>query len=226
MIKLNMIQRFESVSTDFTAPRKLRPLPLFCRLAALLILITQVHANSTYQSLCAGCHGQLGEGNPSLSAPALASLDAHYLERQLHHFKSGVRGSHEDDSQGQQMTTFAKALSAEQISAIARYLSQLSPVQPVMTIKGNEHQGKKIFSSNCAACHGGDGQGNPALNAPSLVVQHDEYLLRQLKHFKQGIRGQHSDDKYGRQMAMMAVMLKDEQAMKDVIAYLNLLPTP
>ena len=37
----------------------------------------------------------------------------------------------------------------------------------------------------CAACHGAQGEGNPALNAPKLTGQGAWYLQRQLRHFKQ-----------------------------------------
>ena len=49
----------------------------------------------------------------------------------------------------------------------------------------------------------------------------DWYLLRQLQYFKDGVRGAHPDDLYGMQMAMMAASLRDEQAMQDLVAYIN-----
>ena len=41
----------------------------------------------------------------------------------------------------------------------------------------------------CVACHGASGEGNPALNSPSLAGQDASYLVRQLNHFKNGVRG-------------------------------------
>jgi cytochrome c oxidase cbb3-type subunit III len=44
----------------------------------------------------------------------------------------------------------------------------------VMSLSGRTHdslraaQGKEIFATNCAACHGADGKGNQALGAPNL----------------------------------------------------------
>jgi cytochrome c oxidase subunit 2 len=49
----------------------------------------------------------------------------------------------------------------------------------------------------------------------------DWYLVTQLKNFKQGIRGAHPKDLYGPQMASMAAMLGDDQAMNDLVAYIN-----
>ncbi|MEE4661085.1 MAG: c-type cytochrome, partial [Halieaceae bacterium] len=52
----------------------------------------------------------------------------------------------------------------------------------------------------CIACHGADGAGNPALNAPALAGQDAAYLARQITHFKAGVRGSDPRDTIGRQM--------------------------
>ena len=49
----------------------------------------------------------------------------------------------------------------------------------------------------------------------------DWYLVTQLKNFKQGIRGSHPKDLYGRQMASMAAILADDQATDDLVAYID-----
>ena len=67
------------------------------------------------------------------------------------------------------------------------------------------------------------GQGIWALNAPRAAGMNDWYLARQLMNFKQGIRGSHPDDYYGEQMAFMARTLADEQAINDLVAYINTL---
>ena len=52
----------------------------------------------------------------------------------------------------------------------------------------------------CTACHGEKGQGNKALNAPSLIGQQPWYIESQLKAFKSQLRGEHPDDELGKQM--------------------------
>lgn len=49
----------------------------------------------------------------------------------------------------------------------------------------------------CAACHGAQGQGNPALGAPRLAGQHFSYLWQQLRSFKVGARGYDAQDSQG-----------------------------
>jgi cytochrome c oxidase subunit 2 len=61
------------------------------------------------------------------------------------------------------------------------------------------------------------------MSAPRLANMTDWYLVQQLKNFKAGIRGEHPQDYYGKQMGFMARTLQDEQAINNVIAYINTL---
>jgi len=72
----------------------------------------------------------------------------------------------------------------------------------------------------CASCHGQQGEGNAAMNAPSLAGLPDWYVERQLKYYQQGIRGAHEEDTFGQQMAPMARTLVDEAAVRNVTAYI------
>ncbi len=60
-------------------------------------------------------------------------------------------------------------------------------------------------------------------NGPSLANRSDWYLLDQLKKFKAGVRGTDPRDPIAIMMRPMAMILADEQAMKDVIAYIGTL---
>ena len=85
--------------------------------------------------------------------------------------------------------------------------------------EGNAAKGKTLYTT-CAACHGVNAEGNPALNSPALTGLQDWYMVRQLKNFKEGIRGGNPKDTFGAQMRPMAMTLPDEQAMEDVVAYI------
>lgn len=63
----------------------------------------------------------------------------------------------------------------------------------------------------CRSCHGDQGQGSAAVNAPAIAGQSPAYIARQLRHFRDGIRGGHSKDTYGSQMALMAANLDDPE---------------
>ncbi|MFB3064155.1 MAG: cytochrome c, partial [Gammaproteobacteria bacterium] len=48
-------------------------------------------------AVCMACHGETGEGNAALKAPATGGLDEWYVVRQLTNFRAGVRGAHAED---------------------------------------------------------------------------------------------------------------------------------
>ena len=169
---------------------------------------------------CVACHGQNAEGNTALAAPALAGLDPRYIERQLKSFKKGLRGQSPKDQYGQQMMAFAKTLNDEQIKELSTAIAKI-PGKKAKSTMGNPEQGKKFFTSNCSSCHGVKAQGNPAFKAPALIYQDEAYLIRQLMNFRNGVRGTEKADVLGRQMALMAKILPNDQAAEDVIAFIK-----
>ncbi len=76
----------------------------------------------------------------------------------------------------------------------------------------------------CAACHGVNGEGNQALNAPKTAGGEGWYLKRQLHSFKHGLRGVNEKDIYGMQMAPFAATLADDAAINNLVAYIEGLP--
>lgn len=88
--------------------------------------------------------------------------------------------------------------------------------------EGDPETGKRYFGM-CSSCHGANAEGNKEVGAPRLQGQHDWYLVRQLKNFKKGVRGAHEDDLFGHQMRQMAMTLKDDEAIDDVVSYIVLL---
>ncbi len=174
-------------------------------------------------AVCATCHGVDGEGNPDLHSPKLAGQEAWYLRRQIENFKSGARGAHEDDTYGQQMAAMAGVLvDAAAIENVIAYIETLPDTSPQTTVTGDVEAGERIYAT-CGACHGVNGEGIFATNAPRQAGMSDWYLVEQLKKFRTGIRGAHPGDKYGHQMTMMAQILQTDDRIHDVVAYMNTL---
>ena len=170
---------------------------------------------------CSACHGAAGEGNESLSAPKLAGLSSGYLQRQLENYKSGIRGTHEDDILGRQMAPMATILVDDAALAnVVAYIESLADLPVTKTLKGDMERGEALFQS-CVACHTNNGAGNDLLNSPRLAGMSDWYLVNQLKNFTKGIRGNHSQDVYGKQMVAASTTLRSEQDIIDVVAYIN-----
>ncbi len=180
-------------------------------------------AGAPLYAVCSACHGAQAEANVALNSPKLSGQEGWYLKRQLKYFKQGVRGAHEDDVFGQQMAPMAATLVDDAaIDNVVAYIKTLPDNAAPATVDGDATKGRKLYVT-CGACHGHDGQGIWALNAPRLAGISDWYLVTQLKNFRRGIRGAHPDDLYGSQMAMMARILGDDQAINDLVAYINTL---
>lgn len=197
--------------------------------------------------VCSFCHGAQAQGGPALDAPALAGMEAWYVERQLHNFRNRVRGTHYDDVPGVQMSIVSGMVRNDAtIKNIAAYVQNLEPgAPPELTNQGavagtarpfiwrskyaalvhpdepNIENGKTIYTGACAACHGAEGLGNEALGSPKLTNLQDWYMHRQLQYFRDGLRGADSSDIFGLQMALFAKTLADEQAIADVVAYIQ-----
>jgi cytochrome c553 len=191
--------------------------------------------------VCTFCHGDSAQGNDRRDGPALAGMEAWYLELQMHNFKNGIRGYLAEDVPGQVMHFSSPMLRNDYtITSVAEYISKLEPGKPPprnatgprpfiwdspyagldASISANAEAGGKTYSTVCTACHGEDGSGNEALGAASLNYLSEMYMARQLMYFRDGIRGAHSEDTRGQQMAAMAKTLADDQAIADVVAYI------
>ncbi len=108
---------------------------------------------------CAACHGVRGHGNQALGAPNLTDRDWLYGgdgETLLASILDGRRGA---------MPASGAILGSAGVQEVAQYVLSLSgrandPLRAAL--------GKEQFTT-CAACHGADGKGNPALGAPNLT---------------------------------------------------------
>lgn len=184
--------------------------------------VGNAQAGAASYGVCAACHGQQGEGNLVLNAPKIAGQEAWYLRHQIAGFQNGHRGG-DGDIYGAQMAPMSRTLATPQLlENVIAYVATL-PDEPVeQTVFGNADRGSKLYTT-CSMCHGKDGLGNWNSNAPRLAGMQDWYLVRQLNNFREQIRGGHEDDIYGDQMYMMASILRGEQDINDIIAYINTL---
>ena len=116
---------------------------------------------------CAPCHGRGAQGfpgYPNLRDDAwLWGGDLDAIHQTIQH---GIRAD-DPKTRNSQMPAFGQLamLNPEQVSDVAEY---------VLSLSGNAEdaagaeRGKELYATNCAACHGPDGQGNQSLGAPNL----------------------------------------------------------
>jgi cytochrome c oxidase subunit 2 len=180
-------------------------------------------AGQALYTTCAACHGQNGEGNQALNAPKLAGQSEWYLRRQLENYQHGLRGTHEDDTYGRQMAPMAMTVANEgAMKNVIAYIRTLPDTAVPETIEGDTEKGERLYRV-CAYCHGADGMGIQAVNAPRAAGMSDWYIERQLRNFRDGVRGAHPSDFYGMQMGFMGRNLRTDEAIRDLVAYINTL---
>lgn len=98
----------------------------------------------------------------------------------------------------------------------------LTPELPAPSSAGLE--AGRVHFELCATCHGQEGQGDPEFQAPALVNMAPWSVKNQLIKFRSGLRGRHTADEWGAQMADVAETLEDTQAIYEVVSYIDSLP--
>jgi cytochrome c oxidase cbb3-type subunit 3 len=112
-----------------------------------------------YLDNCAACHGSAGHGNQAVGAPDLTDADWLYGGDGETILKSIL------DGRNGMMPAQGAALGHNGTNAVASYVvSRSGTIAPPDQVAA----GKISFDTVCAACHGVDGRGNPALGAPNL----------------------------------------------------------
>ena len=173
--------------------------------------------------VCAACHGQQGEGMLALNAPKLTGQSAWYMRAQIDAYKRGYRGTHPDDEYGQQMAPMAATLfDAASVENVIAYIQSLPDEPAPETIAGDVERGEELYAG-CAVCHRADGTGSSGTLAPRLAGMSDWYLARQIELFQQSVRGHDRTDTLARQMGFMSKQLHGQEAINDVVAYINVL---
>jgi cytochrome c oxidase subunit II len=191
--------------------------------AFAVALLTGVAAAENKFDYCLLCHGDNANGNVGIRAPKLSGMEPWYLTRQLENFAAGIRGKPEGDASGHEMAPVGLRVKQEDVLAAAvAYIGTLQSKKPVSSVSGNVARGRQLYAT-CAACHGARAEGNAQLQAPALAARSDWYLVTQLRNYQAGLRGMDQRDTLGAQMRAISGSLPDDQAINDVVAYINTL---
>ena len=172
---------------------------------------------------CVPCHNANGSGNPEIGAPNIAGMKEWYVERELEKFRAGARGMQFNDVEGMRMRPMALSLTNEDdVKAVAHYVETLPPVPHASSLPGDPKAGATLYAT-CGACHGDNGAGTKDLGAPRIAGVDDWYLATELRKFRSGVRGTNPKDREGRLMRPMARTLADDDAIRNVVAYVETL---
>jgi cytochrome c553 len=176
-------------------------------LTASLLLSGQVFAGAMAEAepmpasaqLCAGCHGQQGQGIEPLG-PRLAGLSAEYIEQQIKLFQTGKRqnatmGPMAMTVQGAVIEQVSHYFSAQDVAAVSTHVrgEKVSYDDPTERLV---YQGdwERIIPA-CVTCHGPSALG--AGQFPRLAGQQASYIKTQLLAWQSGTRKGDIDDVMG-----------------------------
>lgn len=189
---------------------------LVLALLAPLTVLAAGNSNAAYFA-CRSCHGDSGLGADAINVPAIAGQSQSYLARQLRNYRDGIRGNTPRDIWGSQMALMAANLDDEGIEKLAQSVAKMPP-WPSRS-NGEEAAAPKEYTA-CAACHGEQGEGLSETNSPRISGLDPLYLARQLRNFRDGLRGQHPGDDDGRLMRAALPPAIDNSAIDRLAAYI------
>ena len=156
---------------------------------------------------CVACHGE--DGNALIPGyPNIAGQSARYLFRQMQFMRDGDRDAKE-------MLGLLDNLSDDDLRDIAAFYAGQSSKVGQASRDGIE-LGEAIYRGGivakqvaaCTACHAPDGSGNSLAGFPSLSGQTAEYVVEQLKAYREGQRRTDEGD-YEGMMRHTAVNMTD-----------------
>ena len=124
---------------------------------------------SAFRMHCVQCHGAGAAGSPGYpnlnDDDWLWGGDLAAIEFTITH---GIRNPGHDGTRTSQMPAFGRdsILQPEQIDDLVAHVRTISGQQPAGAAA---RRGAALFATNCAACHGAEGQGDRNFGAPNLA---------------------------------------------------------
>lgn len=152
-----------------------------------------IDAGRALTATCVACHGE--DGNSVVAAyPSIAGQNARYLFRQMRLMRDGERPAGLMAGQLDNHTDAELADLAAYYEAQAPTVGQADPEQALRLGEAIYRGGlldKRV--SACTACHAPDGSGNALAGFPRLAGQQPEYMVEQLKAYREGMRKTDTD---------------------------------
>jgi cytochrome c553 len=189
--------------------------------------------------VCAGCHGEYGQGGKDGEYPRLAGLPAAFIARQLELFRERERENlamveHTDkrqmpDSDIRDISAYLAAIelpsrlppvdeTAADFNAYERLMATKRIVQ-IPRAEGDPAAGERLYDKECASCHGRDARGRERDAVPMLAGQYTAYLLRQVDKYIDKRRVHDPSDPQAEEL--LASFTAEE--LRDIFAYISIL---
>lgn len=166
-------------------------------IAVVLLLLSQVSfakgdvkAGQAKSSTCMACHGPDGNSLQGMW-PKIAGQHAKYLRAQLVAFKKGEKGGRYNASMAPMVANLSDQDMADLAAFYASQKTTIEKANPKILALGERiYRGGNLKTkvAACIACHGPKGSGNGPAMFPRIGGQHSQYIVTQLKAYKDGTR--------------------------------------
>jgi cytochrome c553 len=125
---------------------------------------------------CSACHGPAGNSRTD-AMPILAGMSPAYFKKAIEDYASGRRLSPE-------MEPYSKMVRELGVDAVAAYFAAQRREPPAGKVDRAASARGRAAATQCVACHGETGKGDPARSIPDISGQPAGYLRNQLLLFK------------------------------------------
>jgi cytochrome c553 len=229
-------------------------LPTTCFIALLLssVPVARAGVSDGHQdsgkeiyATCAACHGDLAQGGKRGEYPRLAGQRAAYLEYSLRKFRSRERinipmlpYTQERELSDADIKAVSAYIAAIELptqlptfkpsdNAQTRLLAREKKVLIIPKLDGDLANGQKLYTEECAYCHGANGRGKTRF--PMLVGQYTNYLQKQMDAYLKGERPHDAVEDDEEEEAKPKTAIKkvgvlnrlSEKDIKDILAYIT-----
>jgi cytochrome c553 len=186
--------------------------------------------------VCAGCHGEFGQGGKEGEYPRLAGQPAGFIAKQMHLFRDRERKNlamveYVDHRQmpdpdivdisaylaGIELPTRLPPANENDpdFNAYERLLATKRLMQ-IPLAAGDTNVGRKIYKRECASCHGTKGRGDATEAVPMLAGQYTNYMWRQVNKYIGKLRIHDESDP---EDELLSDFSREE--LSDIFAYLS-----
>ncbi len=161
---------------------------------AKLDSVARHNASAMYQQYCALCHGKDREGYAADNAPSLRSKSLLASSKGNNFIRYTIQYGRGESAMAGYYDQLGGPLTFLEIELLIKWLEEEAGIEKPVELSrdpvvGDVELGKKVYQTQCAVCHGNEGEGitAPALGNPMLLATAtDDFLRYAIKEGRDG----------------------------------------
>ncbi|MCK0109401.1 c-type cytochrome [Flavobacteriaceae bacterium S0825] len=161
---------------------------------AKLDSVARHNANAMYQQYCALCHGKDREGYAADNAPSLRSKSLLGSSKSNNFIRYTIQFGRGESAMAGYYDQLGGPLTLIEIELLIKWLEEEAGIEKPIELSrdpvvGDVALGKEVYQTQCAVCHGNEGEGitAPALGNPMLLATAtDDFLRYAIKEGRDG----------------------------------------